>query len=72
MSRVHNALRRLERTGGHPLFDVGLDSGTPIDDNDYQVPFAFTGTLEKVTVELGDLKATLAEIIDFKIDSLNY
>jgi arylsulfatase A-like enzyme len=53
-------------------FDVGMDTGTPIDDGDYQVPFPFTGKFGKVTVELGDLKATLAEIIDFKIESMNY
>ena len=33
-------------------FDVGADTGTPVDDGDYQVPFPFTGTLAKVTVEL--------------------
>jgi arylsulfatase len=32
-------------------FDVGVDTGTPVDD-DYQVPFPFTGRLNKVTVEL--------------------
>jgi arylsulfatase A-like enzyme len=32
-------------------FDVGEDSGTPIND-DYQVPFKFTGTLHKVAVTL--------------------
>jgi arylsulfatase len=24
-------------------FDVGADTGTPIDDQDYQVPFTFNG-----------------------------
>jgi arylsulfatase len=33
-------------------FDVGVDTGTPVDDKDYQVPFAFTGKLNKVTVSL--------------------
>jgi arylsulfatase len=33
-------------------FDVGMDTGTPVDDKDYQVPFAFTGKLDKVTVTL--------------------
>lgn len=32
--------------------DVGSDTGTPVADADYQVPFAFTGTLEKVTLRL--------------------
>ena len=35
-------------------FDVGLDTGTPVDDKDYQVPFAFSGKLEKLTIDLGD------------------
>jgi len=34
-------------------FDVGLDTGTSVDDADYQVPFPFTGTLGKITVDLG-------------------
>lgn len=32
-------------------FDIALDSGTPVDDEDYQVPFAFTGKIKKVSVE---------------------
>ncbi len=34
-------------------FNVGHDTGTPVDDADYQVPFRFTGTIGKVTVKLG-------------------
>jgi arylsulfatase len=33
-------------------FDVGSDTGTPVDDKDYQVPFAFNGTLNKLTIKL--------------------
>lgn len=33
-------------------FDVGSDTGTPVDDKDYQVPFRFTGTLKKLTLQL--------------------
>jgi arylsulfatase len=33
-------------------FDVGIDTRTPVDDNDYQVPFAFTGTINKLTINL--------------------
>jgi arylsulfatase A-like enzyme len=33
-------------------FDVGVDTRTPVDDTDYQVPFRFTGTLNKVTIKL--------------------
>lgn len=35
-------------------FDVGMDTGTSVDDKDYQVPFAFSGKLEKITVDLGE------------------
>jgi len=48
-------------------FDVGLDTRTPIDDRDYQVPFRFQGKLVKLTVELHPMKGTLAEIIEFKL-----
>jgi arylsulfatase len=34
-------------------FDVGVDTRTPVDDNDYQVPFRFTGKLNKLTLKLG-------------------
>jgi hypothetical protein len=33
-------------------FDVGVDTRTPVDDGDYQVPFRFTGKLAKLTVKL--------------------
>ncbi|MCU0961905.1 MAG: arylsulfatase [Pirellulaceae bacterium] len=32
--------------------DVGSDTGTPVDDQDYQVPFAFTGKLGKITLTI--------------------
>ncbi|PPE79405.1 arylsulfatase [Kaistia algarum] len=31
-------------------FDIGRDTATPVDDTDYQVPFAFTGTIDKLTI----------------------
>ena len=31
-------------------FDIGSKTGTPIDDKDYQVPFAFTGKINKLTI----------------------
>ena len=34
-------------------FDVGSDLRTPVDDQDYRVPFTFTGTIDKVTFKLG-------------------
>jgi hypothetical protein len=33
--------------------DVGEDTGTPVCES-YQVPFKFTGTLKRVTIELGN------------------
>ena len=39
-------------------FDVGLDTGTSVDDSDYQVPFAFTGKLRKLTFDLGESSMT--------------
>ena len=37
---------------------VGLDTGTSVDDSDYHVPFAFTGKLEKITFDLGETSMT--------------
>jgi arylsulfatase len=34
--------------------DVGMDVGSPVDFT-YKMPFAFTGRIEKVSIELGDL-----------------
>ncbi len=34
-------------------FDVGEDTGTPVADADYQLPFDFTGKLDHVTFKLG-------------------
>jgi hypothetical protein len=33
-------------------FDIGSDTRTSVDDNDYHVPFTFTGKVEKVSVQL--------------------
>jgi len=33
-------------------FDVGVDTRTGVDDNDYQPPFRFTGTLSRLTIRL--------------------
>jgi len=34
-------------------FDVGMDTGTPVSLVDYEVPFRFTGKIDKLTFELG-------------------
>jgi hypothetical protein len=36
----------------HESFDVGSDLRTAVNPNDYKVPFAFTGVIERVTVAL--------------------
>jgi arylsulfatase A-like enzyme len=38
--------------------DVGSDTGTPVDDRDYQVPFAFTGKIDKITLTIDRPKLT--------------
>lgn len=39
-------------------FDVGADTGTPVDDQDYKVPFKFTGKLNKLTLIIDRPKLT--------------
>jgi arylsulfatase A-like enzyme len=39
-------------------FDVGVDTRTPVDDKDYQLPFKFTGQITKVTFKLGPEQLT--------------
>jgi arylsulfatase A-like enzyme len=51
------ATQKMERTVPLTLqwdenFDVGADTGTPVDDKDYQVPFKFTGKLNKLTIKI--------------------
>lgn len=33
-------------------FDVGADTGSPVDDEDYKTPFRFTGTIHKLTLTI--------------------
>ena len=42
-------------------FDVGIDLRTEINAKDYQVPFAFNGTIDKLTVNLGPSQLTAAD-----------
>ena len=39
-------------------FDVGVDTRTGVNDKDYQVPFPFNGTIDKLTVKLGPSQLT--------------
>ena len=47
-------------------FDIGADTGTPVDDQDYQVPFKFTGTLDKLTLKIDRPKLSAADIQKLK------
>lgn len=42
-------------------FDIGADTGTPVSD-DYQVPFKFTGTLDKLTLKIDRPELSPADI----------
>jgi arylsulfatase A-like enzyme len=42
-------------------FNVGVDTGTSVDDQDYQVPFRFTGKINKLTVKLAAPELSVAE-----------
>lgn len=42
-------------------FDVGVDTRTGVNDQDYQSPFRFTGKLNKLTIKLVPPKMTAAE-----------
>jgi len=60
------ATQKMERTIPFILqwdenLDVGSDTGTPVDDNDYQVPFKFTGKLAKLTLTIDRPKLTPAD-----------
>ena len=39
-------------------FDIGSDTGTPVVDEDYQVPFKFTGKIDKLTFAIEPPKLT--------------
>jgi len=38
--------------------DIGSDTGTSVDDKDYQVPFTFTGKIDKITLTINRPKLT--------------
>jgi arylsulfatase len=42
-------------------FDVGVDTRTSVEDNDYQPPFRFTGKLDKLTIRLFPPKMTAGQ-----------
>jgi len=42
-------------------FNVGFDTGTPVDDSDYQVPFHFTGKINELTIKLEPTQFTFED-----------
>ncbi len=42
-------------------FDVGIDTRTSVNEQDYQVPFAFNGTINKLTFKLGPMQLSEEE-----------
>ena len=43
-------------------FDMGSDTGTPVDDQDYQVPFRFNGKIDKITFSVEPPKLTPEDV----------
>ncbi len=43
-------------------FNIGSAGAAPVDDNDYKIPFKFTGTINKVTIAVDPPKLTPADI----------
>ena len=44
------------------VYNIGAASGTPVDDKDYQIPFTFTGKINKITVVLDRPQLSPADI----------
>jgi arylsulfatase A-like enzyme len=51
-------------------FDIGADTGTPVSD-DYQVPFKFNGTIDKLTLTIDRPKLSPADIEQLKAATRN-
>jgi hypothetical protein len=47
-------------------FDIGSDTGSSVDDQDYQVPFNFTGTIDKLTIAVQHPQLTPADMEKLK------
>jgi arylsulfatase len=42
-------------------FTIAFDTGTPVDDQDYQIPFRFNGEIKSLALELGRLQLSAAD-----------
>ena len=70
------ANQKMERTTPFILewdenLDVGSDTGTPVNDQDYQVPFAFTGKINKITLTIDRPKLSPEDIKKLQEAQLN-
>jgi arylsulfatase len=52
-------------------FDIGADTGTPVDGKDYQVPFRFSGKLNKLTLTINRPQLSAADIQRLKAAQRN-
>lgn len=52
-------------------FDIGSDTGSPIDDQDYQIPFNFTGKIDNLTISVEPPQLTPADIQKLKQASMS-
>jgi arylsulfatase A-like enzyme len=65
--RIENTIRA--RFSLDETFDIGEDTGTPVvDDYEKLMPFKFTGTLNEVTIKLGESHLTPAQLHDDDYD----
>jgi hypothetical protein len=44
------------------VVNIGAATGTPVDDADYQIPFQFTGKIEKIVIKLEPPKLTPEDV----------
>jgi arylsulfatase len=51
--------------------DVGSDTGTPVDDRDYQVPFTFNGKINKITLTIDRPELSPADIAKLQAAQTN-
>ena len=56
-----NAMREIPKTipflsPVDETFDIGVDTRTGVNDQDYQVPFPFNGTINNLTFKLGPVQ----------------
>ena len=42
-------------------FDIGVDTRTSVNEKDYQMPFAFNGKIDTLTVNLGPMQQTVED-----------